>query len=116
MTYSLDFRQKVLKVKAEEGLTFEETAKRFRVGKNSIFLWSKNIEAVKKRNTKAYKIDMTALAKDIDEYPDAYCYERAQRLGVSKSCIWIAMKRLNITYKKNSLSPESKRRKAFIVS
>lgn len=115
MTYSVDFRRKVLEVKEKEGLTFEETSKRFCVGKNSIFLWSKKIEPIKKRNTKARKIDREALKKDIEQHPDAYQHERAQRLGVSKNGIGWAMKRLNITYKKNSSSSESRRRKALPI-
>ena len=61
MTYSIDFRRKVLDVKKKEGLTFE-------------------------------------------------------RLGVSKNGIWWALKRMNVTYKKNSMSPESRRRETFFVS
>ena len=116
MTYSVDFRRKVLEVKKKEGLSFEETSKRFCVGKNTIFLWSKKIDPIQKRNSKARKIDMESLKKDIDQYPDAYHHERAQRLSVSKNGIWWAMKRLNVTYKKNSLSSESRRRKTFFVS
>ncbi len=116
MTYSIDFRRKVLEVKKKEGLTFEETSKRFCVGKNTILLWSKRIESIKKRNTKARKIDMEALKKDIEEYPDSYQHERAQRLGVSKNGIWWALKRMNVTYKKNLVSPESRRRETCFVS
>ena len=115
MTYSIDFRRKVLEVKKKEGLTFEETSKRFCVGKNSIFLWSKNLEPIEKRNTKPRRIDLDALKKDIKDHPDAYQHERAQRLGVSEHCIFWNLKKLNITYKKNPLSPQRRRRKAFFV-
>lgn len=115
MTYSIDFRRKVLDVKKKEGLTFEETAKRFCVGKNSLFLWSKKLEPIEKRNTKPRRIDLSALKKDIEDYPDAYQCERAQRLGVSEHCIFWNLKKLNITYKKNSLSSQSRRRKASFV-
>ncbi|WP_218152075.1 IS630 transposase-related protein [Nitrosomonas communis] len=35
------------------------------------------------RNKPATKIDMKMLAQDVKNYPDAYQYERAKRLGVS---------------------------------
>ena len=115
MTYSIDFRRKVLAVKKKEGLTFEETSKRFCVGKNSIFLWSKKIEPIQKRTTKPRRLDLPALKKDIEEYPAAYQYERAQRLGVSPHCIFWNLKHLNVTFKKNSLSSESRQRKTCLI-
>ena len=43
MTYSRDFREKVLFIKEKENLSFAKTAKRFGVGKESIVRWAKNI-------------------------------------------------------------------------
>lgn len=103
MTYSLDFRKKVLAVKERENLNFEDVALRFDIGsKNTVFRWSKKLEPCETRNKPATKIDMEALARDVELYPDAYQYERAQRLGVSESCVQAALKRLNITHKKNA--------------
>jgi transposase len=115
MTYSLDFRQHVLRVKAEEKLSFAQAAQRFKVGKNTLFLWSKNIRAQVKRNKAASKIDMQALKEDVKCYPDAYNYERAARLGVSKTGIYWALQRLGVSYKKNTGSSKSRRRIAFII-
>jgi transposase len=115
MTYSIDFRQHVLKVKAEEGLSFAVTSKRFKIGKNTLFLWSKEITPQPKRNKPATKVNMEALKEDIKRYPDAYHYERASRLQVSKTGIYWAMKRLGVSYKKNSGSSENRRRIALIV-
>ncbi len=115
MTYSLDFRQKVLRVRAKEKLTFIETAKRFDIGLASLVRWSKDIIPQKTRNKPATKIDMEALKKDIEAYPDAYQYERAERLGVSKVCIWYALKRLKVTYKKNSQASQSGSRKTICI-
>ncbi|WP_267904797.1 hypothetical protein [Allofrancisella guangzhouensis] len=36
MTYSLDFRQKVLSIKESQDLTFQATADRFGIGKNTV--------------------------------------------------------------------------------
>ena len=115
MTYSIDFRKKVLSIKEKEGLSFSQAATRFGVSVNSIFLWSKSIEPKRKRNKPPIKIQNDLLLEDIKNYPDAYIYERAKRLGVSTPGIHSALKRLNITYKKNSQSSQGERRKAAIV-
>lgn len=110
MTYSYDFRKKVIDVRNKEGLSMAKVAKRFCVGVASVRRWSKNIECVKKRN-RSSKIDREALKRDVEQYPDAYQHERATRLGVSEYCVWYALKHLDITYKKNSQSPQSRQRK-----
>ena len=43
---------------------------------------------------------MEALKQDVETYPDAYQYERAQRLGVSQRGIGYALKRLAMSRKK----------------
>ncbi len=55
------------------------------------------------------------LKKDIQDHPDSYGYERARRLGVSASGIKHAKKRIGVTYKKNSESPQSCSRKKIYV-
>lgn len=115
MTYSLDFRKKVLEVRAKEKLTIREAASRFGIAFSTIVLWNKNINCQTKRNRPASKLDREALKKDVELYPDAYQYERAKRFGVSKGCIWHAMKSLNITYKKKSSSSESGLRKKIYI-
>ena len=101
MTYSLDFRKKVLKIRAEESLSIEEVAIRFGVGKASVMRWLIDIEPKKKRNKPATKIDMEALKKDVEANPDSYQYERAARFNMSKTGIRSALIRLKLSYKKN---------------
>ncbi len=115
MTHSLSFRMKVLSVKEKENLSFKKVAKRFDVGVASVVRWSKNLNPLKNRNKPATKIDMEALKRDIQDNPDSYQYERAQRFGVTQTGIWHALKRLKVTYKKNFLSSESRHRKAIYV-
>ena len=50
MSYSRDFRSKVIKTREIENLSMAKVAKRFGVGLASVLRWSKNIEAIKKRN------------------------------------------------------------------
>ena len=52
---------------------------------------------------------------DIQLHNDSYQYERAERLGVCKSSIGYNLKKLNITYKKNSNTSKSRRREARII-
>ena len=77
--------------------------------------WAKNIELKTMRNKPATKIDMEALKKDVEAYPDAYQYERAQRLNVSKTGIGYALKRLGVTYVKKPKSPPSGLRKTISI-
>lgn len=115
MTYSLDFRKKVLEVREKEGLSITSVANRFGIGRATVFRWTERIQPVLKRNKPATKLNMDELKQDIKKYPDAYLLERAKRLSVSKSCIFSALKRLNLTYKKNSKTSQSRRRKAQLV-
>jgi transposase len=106
MAYSLDFRKRVFAVKEKEGLTFSETSKRFHVPMNTLFRWQRRIEPKTKRNKPATKIDMKALRRDIRKYPDKFQYERAREFGVTQGAIWFALKRMNISVKKNSVPPK----------
>lgn len=110
MHYEVSFRKQVLRVLEEEGLSIRSVAKRFGISPNTVYLWKKRISR-KPRKVKAYKIDMDKLKEDIVSHPDAYNYERAKRLGVSISCIYYALKRLGVSYKKNPEAPEGMRQK-----
>jgi transposase len=100
MTYSTDFRKKVLSIKQQDQLTFSETSQRFGVGQATVVRWSKNIEPKRTRNKPTVKLNWEALAKDVEEHPDSYQYERAARFGVSRQGIAYALKKLNLSRKK----------------
>lgn len=102
MTYSLDFREKVLEIRNKQNISIFKVAKLFKISKTTIMNWIKNIHAKKNRNKPTITIDIKKLKEDIRKYPDAYQYERAQRLGVTKSGIYHILKRLRVTYKKKS--------------
>ena len=114
MTYSLDMRQQVLKIRREEGLSMAQVARRFGVGVASVMRWSNNIECIKKRK-RSTKIDIEALKCDVEQYPDAYQFERATRLGVGEHCVRYALKLLNVTYKKNATASKSNPRKTLCI-
>ena len=116
MAYSLDFRCKVLAVRKREKLTIEQVAHRFDVGKASVTRWLKHIER-KPSGFRRRKVDLAVLEQDIHDYPDAYQYERAARLGVAQNAIFHALKKLRVTYKKNAPpSPGGRRRTACLSS
>jgi transposase len=115
MSYDEKFRRHVLKIKEQEGLSLARVAERFGIGKQTVYNWTKRIEEKKKRNRLPEKISLQALAQDIADVPDAYQYERAKRLGVSTNCIWRALKRLGVTYKKNPQASQSGSRKTICI-
>lgn len=82
MSYSLDFRLKVLAVKEKRSLSIRETGALFKLSPNTVFLWMKPIAPRLKRQKPPTKISMTHLKQDVEAFPDAYGYERAKRLGV----------------------------------
>ncbi|MGG2141008.1 IS630 transposase-related protein [Symbiopectobacterium sp. RP] len=99
MSYSIDFRRKVISTREEEGLSIRETAKQFRIGPASVSRWINQI-ASKASTTRQRKSDKSELIKDVEPYPDAYQKERAERFGVCQKAIWQALKKLGLTYKK----------------
>lgn len=115
MSYDIKFRRHVLKIRAREGLSFAKVAERFGIAKQTVYNWSKRLEEKKERNKPATKIDMSALARDVEQHPDAYQYERAERLHVSVSGVAHALKRLNMTYKKKPSAPQSRSRKMICL-
>ncbi|MDE1191756.1 MAG: IS630 transposase-related protein [Arachidicoccus sp.] len=108
MSYSIDFRKQLFKIKRQENLTFQETAERFGIPIRTLFRWQKCINPKTKRNKPSTKIDMEALRKDVEQHPDHYQYERARKFGVGQSTIFYALKRLGISCKKNAVSSQSR--------
>ena len=113
MSYDIKMRRDVLKVREEENLSYAKVAERFGMSKQSVYNWTKRIEEKKQRNKGAVKIDMEALKEDIKKHPDSYQYERARKFGMSQTGIWHALRRLKVSYKKNTLSSKGGSRKAL---
>ena len=102
MTYPLKLRQKVFSTKDKLGLTFQEISERFDIPIRTLFRWQRQLEPVVGRNKSATKIDMGALSQHVTDHPDACLYERAEDFNVTPQAIHYALKRLNISYKKNA--------------
>ena len=99
MTYSLDFRTKVFRIKEKKGLTFEQVSDHFDISIRTLFRWQKKLEPTMTRNKPATKINMDGLEKDIERHPDDYQWEPGKRLGVTQSAIHYALQRLGVSYK-----------------
>jgi transposase len=90
-----------LEIKSRESLSFEEVALRFGVRKSSVSRWAKRLEPCLTRKKPATKINPDRLIRDVEQHPDAYQHERAERFGCSQRGICEALKRLKISRKKN---------------
>ena len=114
MSYSHHFIMKVLKLKAE-GFSYKFLSDKFDIAVRSIQNWKQGNLPTGSRNKSNLKLDIEKLKIDIQLHDDSYQYERAERLGVCKSSIGYNLKKLNITYKKNSNTSKSRRREARII-
>ena len=77
--------------------------------------WVKRIEPRKNYRRPWLKIDIVTLARDVRQYPDAYLYERAARLGVSRNGVFEALRRMGVSYKKKSQTSPGGRRKTAVL-
>ena len=107
MTYSADFRAQVIKSVKNKDMSVRQACTFYNVSKTSLQRWLKNPSIKQTRNKPPSKIPNDALLKDVEQYPDDYMYERAQRLDCSKSGIEIALKRLGISQKKDLRASKS---------
>ena len=100
MSYSIDFRQRVVS-HVRSGCSQEEAARLFKVSRKTIYRWLSKGEDVSDPPRKAYcsKLDKASLAADVREHPDAFLRERAARFGVSPQAIWYALRQLNVRKK-----------------
>jgi len=105
MGYSIDLRRKVFAYKKNHKLTFAQTSEHFDINIATLFRWQKKIEPSNGHNRIAYKVDMQALKQDVEKYPDDYQWERAKRLNVGQSTIHYALKKLKLSFKKNTDTP-----------
>lgn len=112
--YNLHFIKKVLFLR--KSLSIRKVSEKYNISTRTIQNWEQGKLPGGKRNKPNTKLDKSLLIEDVKQYPDAYQYERAERLKVSQMCIWYNLKKLDITYKKNSKASQSRPRKAVIVS
>ena len=104
MRCSQDLRKRVI-ASVQGGSSKAEAARRFQVGRASVYRWTKGPEGVAYRRpgpTGPRRLDWAALRTQVEQHPDATQKERARHFGVSPHCLWYGLQRLGISWKKNA--------------
>jgi transposase len=106
MAYSEDYRRRTIEY-YREGHTQAEVLKIFKVHPSTIRDWEARMEAGTLKATypktrKARKLPPEKLSQYIAEHPDAFLSEIGEHFGCSAEAVRKALKKLDITYKKNS--------------
>ena len=101
MTYSVDFRKKVV-VFVRSGGGQREAARRFDISLWCVRDWltRQDLQPQQKDVPRQRKIDKDALRAHVRDNPDAILRERAVHFGVCISSMGWAMHRLKLTHKK----------------
>jgi transposase len=110
MRYDITFRQKVLEIKHQEGLSIREVAERFALSTRTVQNWLQRISYLPcgRKASRGLKLDRAALSQHVAAHPDAYIAERAEHFGVARHTIWHALQGLKVSCKKNLGTPEGK--------
>jgi len=106
MAYSIDYKKRVIAYK-DEGHSFKELYEAFRIPSGTYYVWKGQLErgvlGVKVKQTRRRKINPEELRRVIEEQPDAYLREIAEKFGCSIASVHARLKKLKITYKKRRL-------------
>ena len=106
MAYDEKFRERAVAFK-DSGHTFEQLKEVFGIYCQSYCKWKENKESTglfvpkTEKATRKRKIDPEELKLAIEEKPDAYLRELAEKFNCSITAIHKRLKQLKITYKKN---------------
>ena len=103
MSHSEDLRHRVVKY-VREGGSKAEASRRYGVGLWCVKDWLKrgdDLFAGKPGPKEGHKLDWQVLREAVKKQDDATLEELAEQFGVSHNAIWYALKRLNISRKKN---------------
>jgi putative transposase len=102
MSYSIDLRKKVVYY-VRNGGSVTHGAKIYHIARTTIYEWLKreNLSPIKVERRQR-KLDWNALKKDVEENPDLRLIDRAKKFNVTTNAIFFALKKMNITRKKNS--------------
>ena len=104
MAYSLDFRLRAVELLTKQ-IQIERISVILSVGVATLYRWKKryregHLKVCYPKVRRPYKIDEDALKDYLSKNQDAYQHEIAKELGVTKSAVQWALKRLEITRKK----------------
>lgn len=105
MTYGLDFRKRVISY-VQLGHSKKDTCDLFGISTNTLYLWEKQLETKghlerKPRALSPRKLPLDQLENYVREHPDAFLREIAEYFNCSIPSVWAALKKVNITLKKD---------------
>lgn len=108
MTYSVDFRKKVVAY-VKDGSRQAEAARRFGISLWCVRDWlgRTDLRACQQGVARQGKLDKEALRARVRAYPEATLQEHAVHCGVDRSTVGKALKRLKITRKKRRSNTQS---------
>jgi transposase len=108
MTYSVDFREKVVAF-VRNGGGQREAARRFDLSLWCVRDWlaRKDLQPQQQGVPRQRKLDKAALRAQVRDYPDMLIRERAAYFGVYPNAISVALKALKLTRKKRRSSIRS---------
>lgn len=99
MSYSVDLRERVVGY-VRSGVSPNVAAKIFKVGRSTIYRWLVAPDlSPRPAEERKRKLDKSALAAHVRDFPDLLLRERAVYFGV----IWSALKKLKITKKRRNI-------------
>jgi len=105
MSYDIEIRRRAIKY-WNDGHSKKETAKVFQVSHFTLQKWKSQLKETgtleaKIRKTSWRKIDPDKLLEYLDQHPDGYLREMAEKFCCSDVAILKALRRLKISRKKN---------------
>jgi transposase len=106
MAYSIDFIKRAVAYK-QKGHTFVQLREVFGIPALTYYDWEKKLENgyfdVKIRRERKRKIDKEILKQAVEQKPDAFLREYAERFNCTPAAVFYALENLNITRKKRAL-------------
>jgi putative transposase len=103
MSYSLDFRQRVVAY-VKDGGSKAEASRIFGIERRTLYHWlSAKDLSPRPAMTRKRKLDKAALAAHVRDYPDWLLRERAEHFGVHINAVWVALQRLRISKKNDEI-------------
>jgi len=103
MTYSYDMKERAVSYVRSGGLQ-TEASQIFGVTTRTIQRWLCREDLMPRpAKSRHRKLDKAALYQHVRDYPDALLRERAAHFGVHVNAIWVALRRMNIVKKNDTL-------------
>ena len=102
--YSLDLRERILRY-VRDGGRKTDAARQFNVGRDTVYRYlradANGTLEPKTPRRRWRKLDPQKLAGHVAEHADATLEEIGEVFGVSVSCVWAALRKLELTLKKS---------------